>query len=77
VLPLWSAASDRPRHDQVRGHRSDHHRADRGAHRDAAAAIASAGSAIRDALAQLRDLDRETVRQERWEKFLAIGRTTG
>jgi acetyl-CoA carboxylase carboxyl transferase subunit alpha len=46
-----------------------------GAHRDPEAAVAAAGNAIREQLAQLRDLDRETVRKERWDKFLAIGRT--
>jgi len=46
-----------------------------GAHRDPAAAIASTGSAIADGFEQLRDLDREAVRQQRRDKFLAIGRT--
>jgi acetyl-CoA carboxylase carboxyl transferase subunit alpha len=48
-----------------------------GAHRDPAAAIASAGSAILGALDDLRDLDRDTVRRQRWDKFLAMGRTLG
>jgi acetyl-CoA carboxylase carboxyl transferase subunit alpha len=48
-----------------------------GAHRDPAAAIASADSAILGAIDELRDLDRDTVRQQRREKFLAIGRTLG
>jgi acetyl-CoA carboxylase carboxyl transferase subunit alpha len=48
-----------------------------GAHRDPAAAIASAESAIVEAIGQLRDLDREAVRQQRRDKFLAIGRTLG
>jgi acetyl-CoA carboxylase carboxyl transferase subunit alpha len=48
-----------------------------GAHRDPAAAIASAGGAIADALDELKGLDRETVRRQRREKFLAIGRTMG
>ncbi len=48
-----------------------------GAHRDPAAAIASTGSAIADGFEQLRDLDREAVRQQRRDKFLAIGRTLG
>jgi acetyl-CoA carboxylase carboxyl transferase subunit alpha len=46
-----------------------------GAHRDPAAAIASTESAILDALGELRGLDRETIRAQRREKFLAIGRT--
>ena len=45
-----------------------------GAHRDPAAAIASTGEAIANALAELKDLDRETVRRQRRDKFLAIGR---
>jgi acetyl-CoA carboxylase carboxyl transferase subunit alpha len=45
-----------------------------GAHRDPATAIASAGEAISDALGELSGLDRETVRRQRREKFLAIGR---
>jgi acetyl-CoA carboxylase carboxyl transferase subunit alpha len=48
-----------------------------GAHRDVQATIASTGDAIADALAELRDLDRDTVRRQRREKFLAIGRTLG
>jgi acetyl-CoA carboxylase carboxyl transferase subunit alpha len=46
-----------------------------GAHRDPAAAIASTGQAIANALAELSGLDRETVRRQRREKFLAIGRS--
>jgi acetyl-CoA carboxylase carboxyl transferase subunit alpha len=46
-----------------------------GAHRDAAAAIAVAGDAIANALAELRGLDRARVRRQRREKFLAMGRT--
>jgi acetyl-CoA carboxylase carboxyl transferase subunit alpha len=46
-----------------------------GAHRDPAAAMASADSAIAAALDELRELDREAVRQQRRDKFLAIGRT--
>ncbi len=46
-----------------------------GAHRDPAAAIAVTGEAISNALAELRPLDRETVRRRRREKFLAMGRT--
>src|ERR1700752_1115997 len=48
-----------------------------GAHRAAAAAIASTGEAIANALADLAGLDPETVRRQRREKFLAIGRTLG
>jgi len=48
-----------------------------GAHRDPAAAIASAGEAIANALGDLAGLDRETVRRQRREKFLAIGRSFG
>jgi acetyl-CoA carboxylase carboxyl transferase subunit alpha len=46
-----------------------------GAHRDPAAAIASTESAVLEALGELRGLDRETIRAQRREKFLAIGRT--
>jgi acetyl-CoA carboxylase carboxyl transferase subunit alpha len=45
-----------------------------GAHRDPAAAIVSTGEAVANALAELRSLDRETVRRQRRDKFLAIGR---
>src|SRR5438876_10044010 len=48
-----------------------------GAHRDPAAAIAATGEAIANALGELAGLDRETVRRQRREKFLAIGRTWG
>ena len=48
-----------------------------GAHRDPAAAIASTGEAIAHALEELAGLDRETVRRQRREKFLAIGRALG
>jgi acetyl-CoA carboxylase carboxyl transferase subunit alpha len=48
-----------------------------GAHRDPDAAIAAAGEAIAGAFGELQGLDRETVRQQRREKFLAIGRTIG
>jgi acetyl-CoA carboxylase carboxyl transferase subunit alpha len=46
-----------------------------GAHRDPQATIAAASEAIANALDELKDLDRETVRRQRREKFLAIGRT--
>jgi acetyl-CoA carboxylase carboxyl transferase subunit alpha len=48
-----------------------------GAHRDPAAAIAATGEAIAEALGELVGLDPETVRKQRREKFLAIGRTLG
>ena len=46
-----------------------------GAHRDPAAAIAAAGDAIADSLAALGRLDAAGLRQQRREKFLAIGRS--
>jgi acetyl-CoA carboxylase carboxyl transferase subunit alpha len=46
-----------------------------GAHRDPQAAIAATGEAIANALAELRVLDREAVRRQRREKFLAMGRS--
>ena len=48
-----------------------------GAHRDAAAAIAATGEAIAGALGEISALDPETVRKERREKFLAMGRAFG
>jgi len=45
-----------------------------GAHRDAASTIAATGQAIAAALSELRGLDRETLRRQRRDKFLAIGR---
>jgi acetyl-CoA carboxylase carboxyl transferase subunit alpha len=48
-----------------------------GAHRDPAAAIAATGDAIAEAFGELKLLDPETVRRQRREKFLAIGRTLG
>jgi len=45
-----------------------------GAHRDPAATIAAAGEAIGEALAELKGLNRETIRRQRRDKFLAIGR---
>ncbi len=47
-----------------------------GAHRDAAAAIATAGEAIASALKELKPLSREAVRHLRREKFLAMGRAS-
>jgi acetyl-CoA carboxylase carboxyl transferase subunit alpha len=46
-----------------------------GAHRDPVATIASAGEAIANALDELKVLDRDAIRQQRRDKFLAIGRT--
>jgi acetyl-CoA carboxylase carboxyl transferase subunit alpha len=48
-----------------------------GAHRDPQAAIAATGDAIASALAELRPFSREAVRQQRREKFLAMGRLAG
>jgi acetyl-CoA carboxylase carboxyl transferase subunit alpha len=48
-----------------------------GAHRDPAAAIALTGEAIASALGEISALDRETVRRQRREKFLAMGRGFG
>ncbi len=48
-----------------------------GAHRDPAAAIAAAGAAIADALAELQGLARATIVQLRREKLMAIGRMLG
>jgi acetyl-CoA carboxylase carboxyl transferase subunit alpha len=45
-----------------------------GAHRDPAAAIAATGEAIAAAFDDLRGLDRDTIRNQRRDKFLAIGR---
>jgi acetyl-CoA carboxylase carboxyl transferase subunit alpha len=46
-----------------------------GAHRDPQAAIAATGEAIANAFDELKGLDREEVKRQRREKFLAIGRT--
>ena len=48
-----------------------------GAHRDPAATLAATGDAIAQAFAELKGLDRETVRRQRRDKFLAIGRGLG
>jgi acetyl-CoA carboxylase carboxyl transferase subunit alpha len=45
-----------------------------GAHRDPAAAIAATADAIGKAFAELRPLDRDSVRKQRRDKFLAMGR---
>jgi acetyl-CoA carboxylase carboxyl transferase subunit alpha len=48
-----------------------------GAHRDAQAMIATAGDAITQAFDELRNLDRDAIRQQRRQKFLDIGRKLG
>ncbi len=48
-----------------------------GAHRDPEAVIAAIGDSIAAELGELRALNRETLRRQRQEKFLAIGRTLG
>ena len=48
-----------------------------GAHRDAEATIARAGEAVAAAFTELAGLDRDSIRRQRREKFLAIGRTLG
>jgi len=45
-----------------------------GAHRDPAGTIAAVGDCIADAFRELKGLDREAVRRQRRDKFLAIGR---
>jgi acetyl-CoA carboxylase carboxyl transferase subunit alpha len=47
------------------------------AHRDGEAAIAAAGQAIRNSLAGLKGLDGAVLRQQRRDKFLKMGDTTG
>ena len=47
------------------------------AHRDGEAAIAAAGQAIRNSLAGLQGLDGAALRQQRRDKFLKMGDTTG
>src|SRR5712675_455159 len=46
-----------------------------GAHRDPKASIRAVGEAVAAAFAPLRAMDRETVRRQRRDKFLAIGRS--
>ncbi|MBV9260613.1 MAG: acetyl-CoA carboxylase carboxyltransferase subunit alpha [Pseudolabrys sp.] len=46
-----------------------------GAHRDPATAIAAASDAIAQALNAMRSLDRDAIRRQRRDKFLAMGRT--
>jgi acetyl-CoA carboxylase carboxyl transferase subunit alpha len=48
-----------------------------GAHRDPQGAIAATGEAIAKAFSELRGLDRDAVRKQRREKFLAMGRNSG
>jgi acetyl-CoA carboxylase carboxyl transferase subunit alpha len=48
-----------------------------GAHRDPQLMMATTGDAIARALGELRMLNQETVRRQRREKFLAIGRNLG
>src|ERR1044071_7860489 len=48
-----------------------------GAHRDPQAAIALTGDAIAKAFGDLQGLDREAIRKQRREKFLAMGRNSG
>ena len=48
-----------------------------GAHRAPKAAIAATGEAIAQALTELHGFDREAVRKQRRDKFLAMGRTAG
>jgi acetyl-CoA carboxylase carboxyl transferase subunit alpha len=48
-----------------------------GAHRDPASMIATAGEAIALAFDELRNLDRDMIRQQRRQKFLEIGRKLG
>ena len=45
-----------------------------GAHRDPPAAVEATGDAIAAALTQLGNMDRETVRRHRQDKFLNMGR---
>jgi acetyl-CoA carboxylase carboxyl transferase subunit alpha len=45
-----------------------------GAHRDPQTMIAVTGDAIAQALDELRNLDRDTIRKQRRQKFLDIGR---
>lgn len=48
-----------------------------GAHRDAAAMIATTGEAIEQAFNELRNLDADAIRKQRRQKFLEIGRKLG
>jgi acetyl-CoA carboxylase carboxyl transferase subunit alpha len=46
-----------------------------GAHRDPAAAMAATGEALAKAMSEIDSLDRDTVRRQRRDKFLNIGRS--
>src|SRR6266480_3459263 len=48
-----------------------------GAHRDSEAMITATGEAIASAFGELRNLDRDMIRQQRRQKFLDIGRKLG
>jgi acetyl-CoA carboxylase carboxyl transferase subunit alpha len=48
-----------------------------GAHRDPAGVIAATGEAIAHALDELRNLDHDSIRKQRRQKFLDIGRKLG
>ena len=48
-----------------------------GAHRSPESVIQSVGDAIRDALREMQDLSRDELRQQRREKYLAMGRNLG
>jgi acetyl-CoA carboxylase carboxyl transferase subunit alpha len=48
-----------------------------GAHRDPAAMIAATGEAIDVAFGEMRNLDRDTIRNLRRQKFLEMGRKLG
>jgi acetyl-CoA carboxylase carboxyl transferase subunit alpha len=48
-----------------------------GAHRDPDAMIAATGRAIDEAFGELRNLDRDTIRNLRRQKFLEMGRKMG
>ena len=45
-----------------------------GAHRDPQASIQAVGAAVSGAFAALHNMDREAIRRDRQNKFLAIGR---
>ena len=67
----------RPGHDSLRRHRPDRHRAAGRRPPRSGRAIAATGEAIAERAGGARGLDRETVRRQRREKFLAIGRAIG
>jgi len=48
-----------------------------GAHRDPQAAIRAVGEAVSKAFAGLRHVDRDAIRKQRQDKFMAIGRLAG